>query len=143
MVRRAGEVDRHPTLVPVKLRPREVDVVVAAAVRVVVGLDRRLVVELTEKIRRRRSAGDDHGLPVALAVVLRIATRAVRVVVGRNPDVAEGLRRAGGVVRALRAEERAALGVPGDHRVARARRAHLLLGDLAVRRCVVRIAGHE
>ena len=86
---------------------------------------------------------DDDRLAIALAVVLRIAARSARVVVGRNPDVAEGLRRPRRVVRALRAEERTALGIPGDHRVTGARRAHLLLGDLAVRRGVVRIPWDE
>ena len=46
-----------------------------------------------------------------------------------DPHIAERLQRAGRIVRALRAEERATVRVPGDHGITGARRADLLLRD--------------
>src|SRR5205085_6342044 len=108
--------------IPVEARPREVDVAVAAAAGAV-GLDRRLVVEDAEQVRRRRAVRDD-GRAVVLETVLRRVGRVgtAGVAEARDEHVAERLRGSGRITRALGAEERATVRVPGDDRVTRARR---------------------
>ena len=100
----AREVDPDAAGSAGETRPREVHVVVARAVDIVISLDRRLVVELAEQIRRGGAACHE--------IVPRIAALPMShppwPVAGKkrgNPYVAERLRRAGRIVRALRAEE--------------------------------------
>src|ERR671923_217714 len=98
VVGRADEVDLVRP-VAVEARPREVDVAVALAAGAV-GLDRRLVMEDAEQVRRRRAVRDD-GRAVVLEAILRRVGRvgAVRVPEARDPDVALRLRDARNVVR--------------------------------------------
>jgi hypothetical protein len=90
VIRRTREMDADATGISVELRPREVNVVVTASIRVVVGLDRGLVVELPEQVRRRRTSRDDRRSGVALSVV---DGAAARVHEAGNPDVTERFRR--------------------------------------------------
>ena len=105
-------------------RPGEVDVAVTWAAGAI-DLDRRLVVELAEQVRRRGALRDVDRLLELLAVVDRGGGLATWVFVRPHPDVAEGLRRAGWIARALRAGEKPAVVVPGEHRVAGVGGAHV------------------
>jgi hypothetical protein len=58
-------------------------------------------VEDAEEVRRRRAGSDDLRTDEPLPVVLGVAARTVGIVEHAHPDVAEGLLRAGRVVRAL------------------------------------------
>src|SRR5205085_7947016 len=88
-----------------------------------VGLDRRLVVEDAEQVRRRRAVRDDGRAVVLEAVLRRVGcVRAVWVPEARDELVAERLRRPGGIARGLRAEERPSVAVPRDDRIAGRRR---------------------
>src|SRR5438477_544507 len=139
LVRRTREVDRD-SAVAGEARVREVHVAVAAR-SAAVGLDRGLVVELPEEVRCRAAVGHDLRVSESLPVVDGRSGGATRVVESRDPDVAEGLLGPGRVVRALGAEVRVAVAVPGDDRVARARRPDMRKGG--VWRLVVGIARYE
>src|SRR5205823_2641931 len=121
-------------------RPREVDVPVALAAGAV-DLDRGLIVEFPQQVRRCRSLRDVDRLDEFLAVANRGPILAARVLVRPNPDIAECLRRAGRIARALRAREQSAVAVPREHWITRSRGAHL--GPRRVRRAVARVARDE
>src|SRR5437016_13056417 len=94
MVGRADEVDLVRTTA-VEARPREVDVAVARAAGPV-GLDRRLVVEYAEQVRRRRAVSNDGAAVVLEAVLGRISrVRAPGAPVARAEHVAERPRGTG------------------------------------------------
>src|SRR5437660_10624497 len=107
MIRRADEVDaRVEAAWPItgEPRPREVHIHVAGATRPV-DLDRSLVMELAEQIRRRRTRRHVERADELLTILARRPVDALRVFVCPDPDVAERFRRPSGIARALRARE--------------------------------------
>jgi len=140
VIGRAGEVDVR-VLGRGEPRPGEVDVTVTLAPGAV-GLDGGLVVEDAEQPRCRRAAGDDGRTEELLSVVRRRqAVGPCCVPEARDEDVAKRLRGAGRIAGALRAHEDAAVHVPRDHRITRARRSGLR--EPRVRRRIAGIAGNE
>src|SRR5207247_8618053 len=140
---RAHEVDtrvetaRATTREP---RPREIDVPVAGAAGPI-DLDRCLVVELAEQIRRRR-AGRDVELPdELLAVLARWPVHTLRILIRAHPDVAERLRRPFCVAGTFRAGEQSPMPVPRQHRIARIGSPDLRRSG--IRRAVARIPLHD
>ena len=103
VVGRADEVDARVEAIRAtarEARPREVDVAVALAAGAV-DLERRLIVEFSQQVRRRRAFRDvDRGLEL-LAVLHCRAVLAVGVLVRPDPHVAERLGRAFRIARTL------------------------------------------
>ena len=117
MVGRADEVNRIRPIA-IEARPREIDVPVAYASGAV-GLDRRLVVEEAKQVRRRRAVRHNRCAIVLETVLRRVGRiRAAGVPEAGDKYVAERLRASRRVVRALRAEEGASVGVPRNYWVA-------------------------
>src|SRR5207237_9344357 len=92
-VKAARPVAREP-------RPRKVDVAVAVAAGAV-DLDCGFIVEFPQQVWRCRSLRDVDRLGEFLAVANRGPILSVRILVRPNPDIAECLRRASRIARAL------------------------------------------
>src|SRR5204863_992203 len=121
MVRRADEVDARVEAVRAtarEARPREIDVAIALAAGAV-DLDRRLIVELPQQVRRRRALRNVDGSLELLAVVRRRTAWTIGVLVRPDPHVAEGLSRPFWIGRTLRAREQASVVVPREDGITR------------------------
>jgi hypothetical protein len=143
VVGRADEVDARVEAIRAtarEARPREVDVAVALAAGAV-DLERRLIVEFPQQVRRRRALRDVDGDDELLAVFRRRAVLAVGVLVRPDPHVAECLGRAFRIARALRAGEQPAVAVPREHRIARISSSHVR--TCGVRRLIALVPGDK